>query len=76
MSERPGSAAAASVSADEGGERFVFVCERCGRPLAGAADLCLSNQHTNGSEGVGRAIRSSELARLAATARAALGGWR
>jgi hypothetical protein len=76
MSEPPGPSVAASVSADDGSERFVFVCERCGRPLAGAGDLCLSNEHTSGRQGVGRAIRSSELARLAAAARAALGGWR
>lgn len=76
MSEHPGPSVPPSASADEGSERFVFVCERCGRPLAGAGDLCVSNEHTSGRQGVGRAIRSSELARLASAARAALGGWR
>jgi hypothetical protein len=53
----------------------VFVCERCGQPLAGPHDLCQSALHvgTDGL-GVGRAVRSTELARLAGAARAALGG--
>jgi hypothetical protein len=74
MSGHPGPAVPAS--ADERSERFVFVCERCGRPLTGAGDLCLSSEHASGRQGVGRAIRSSELARLASAARAALEGWR
>jgi hypothetical protein len=57
--------------------QFVFVCERCGRPLTAAGDKCASSEHTGpAGRGVGRAVRSSELARLAAAARAALGGWR
>jgi hypothetical protein len=57
--------------------QFVFVCERCGRPLATARDECASSEHT-GPDGrdVGRAVRSTDLVRLAAAARAALGGWR
>ena len=56
---------------------YVFVCERCGQPLAGPHDLCESALHvgTDGL-GIGRAIRSTELARLAGAARAALGGRR
>jgi hypothetical protein len=57
--------------------QFVFVCERCGRPLAGAREECARAEHTDSDgRGVGRAMRSSELVRLAAAARAALGGWR
>jgi hypothetical protein len=57
--------------------QFVFVCERCGRPLATAGDECASAGHTDSEgRGVGRAVRSSEPVRLAAAARAALGGWR
>ena len=56
---------------------WVFVCERCGQPLAGPHDLCESALHV-GSDGlgVGHAVRSTELARLAGAARAALGGHR
>ena len=57
--------------------QFVFVCERCGRPLVAAGDECTSSEHTDSEgRGFGRAVRSSELVRLAAAARAALGGWR
>jgi hypothetical protein len=53
---------------------YVFLCDRCGQPLAGPHDLCDSAMHvgTDGL-GVGHAIRSTELARLAGAARAALG---
>jgi hypothetical protein len=56
---------------------YVYLCERCGQPLAGPHDLCHSALHvgTDGL-GVGHAIRSTELARLAGAARAALGGRR
>jgi hypothetical protein len=55
--------------------RFVFVCERCGRPLARPSDVCRSADHTSAEgQGVGRAVRSTDLVRLAAAARAALGG--
>jgi hypothetical protein len=56
---------------------YVFLCERCGQPLAGPHDLCQSALHvgTDGL-GVGHAVRSTELARLAGAARAALGGFR
>jgi hypothetical protein len=62
---------------DPGGGLYVFVCERCGWPRSGADDLCTSPRHA-GSDGVGvgRAVRSSELARLAGAARAALGARR
>lgn len=55
---------------------YVWVCERCGQPVAGAHDLCNSGLHvgTDGL-GVGRAVRSTELARLASAARAGM-GWR
>jgi hypothetical protein len=54
---------------------YVYLCERCGQPLAGPHDLCRSALHV-GSDGlgVGHAVRSTELARLAGAARAALGG--
>jgi hypothetical protein len=53
----------------------VYLCQRCGQPLSGPHDLCNSALHvgTDGL-GVGHAVRSSELARLAGAARAALGG--
>ena len=53
---------------------YVYLCHRCGQPLAGPHDLCHSALHvgTDGL-GVGRAVRSTELARLAGAARAALG---
>ena len=56
---------------------YVYLCERCGQPLDGPHDLCNSALHvgTDGF-GVGRAIRSTDLARLAGAARAGLGGWR
>ena len=53
---------------------YVYVCERCGQPLAGPHDVCGSARHV-GSDGLGagRAVRSTELARLAQAAAAALG---
>jgi hypothetical protein len=55
--------------------RYVFVCERCGQPLGGPHELCDSALHVGvDGLGVGHAMRSSELARLAGAARAALGG--
>jgi len=56
---------------------YVYLCERCGQPLAGPHDLCDSALHvgTDGL-GIGHAIRSTELARLAGAARAALGARR
>jgi hypothetical protein len=60
---------------DPGAGVYVYLCERCGQPLAGPHDLCHSALHV-GSDGlgVGHAVRSTELARLAGAARAALGG--
>ena len=56
---------------------YVFVCERCGQPLEGPYELCHSPRHAGSDRfGVGRAVRSTDLARLAAASRAALGGWR
>jgi hypothetical protein len=53
----------------------VFLCERCGQPLTGPRDLCQSALHVgNDGYGVGHAVRSTELARLAGAAVAALGG--
>jgi hypothetical protein len=54
---------------------YVYLCQRCGQPLAGPHDLCHNALHvgTDGL-GVGRAVRSTELARLAGAARAARGG--
>ena len=53
----------------------VFVCERCGQPLTGPHDLCSSALHVGSDRlGIGHAVRSTELARLAGAARAALGG--
>jgi hypothetical protein len=59
---------------DPGAGLYVYLCERCGQPLSGPHDLCDSAVHV-GSDGlgVGRAIRSTELARLASAARAGLG---
>ena len=53
---------------------YVYLCERCGQPLTGPQDVCQSALHV-GSDGlgVGRAVRSTDLARLAGAARAALG---
>jgi hypothetical protein len=54
---------------------YVSLCERCGQPLTGAHDLCTSAIHVGADGlGVGHAVRSTELARLAGAARAALGG--
>ena len=51
----------------------VYLCERCGRPLAGPHDLCDSILHVGADGlGIGHAVRSTELARLAGTARSAL----
>jgi hypothetical protein len=63
------------VYEDLGTGLYVYLCERCGQPLAGPHDFCLSALHV-GSDGfgVGHAVRSTELARLAGAARAALGG--
>jgi hypothetical protein len=52
----------------------VYLCERCGHPLAGPHDLCESILHVGADGlGIGHAVRSTELARLAGAARAALG---
>jgi hypothetical protein len=66
-----------SVYEDPGEGVYVYLCERCGQPLEGPHDLCNSALHvgTDGL-GVGHAIRSIDLARLAGAARAGLGGWR
>jgi hypothetical protein len=54
---------------------YVYLCERCGQPLTGRHDLCPSALHVGADGlGVGHAVRSTELARLAGAARAALGG--
>jgi hypothetical protein len=60
---------------DPGAGVYVYLCERCGQPLAGPHDLCRNALHV-GSDGlgVGHAVRSTELARLAGAARAPLGG--
>jgi hypothetical protein len=61
---------------DPGGGRYVYLCERCGQPLSGPHDLCSSTLHVGADGlGIGRAIRSTELARLASAARAGLGAW-
>jgi hypothetical protein len=54
--------------------RCVYLCHRCGQPLGGPHDLCDSILHV-GSDGlgIGHAVRSTELARLAGAARSALG---
>ena len=52
---------------------FVYLCDRCGQPLAGPHDRCDSALHVGPDGlGVGRAVRSTELAPLARAARAAL----
>jgi hypothetical protein len=54
---------------------YVYLCDRCGQPLAGPAERCNSALHVGPDGlGVGRAVRSTELAPLARAARAALGG--
>jgi hypothetical protein len=54
---------------------YVYLCHRCGQPLAGPHDLCNSALHVGADGlGIGHAVRSTELARLAGAARAALGG--
>jgi len=63
------------VYADKDAGCCVFVCERCGQPLTGPHDLCNSAAHVGvDGLGIGHAVRSTELARLAGAARAALGG--
>jgi hypothetical protein len=59
---------------DPGVGLYVYLCERCGQPLCGPHDFCLSAVHV-GSDGfgIGRAVRSTELARLASAASAGLG---
>jgi hypothetical protein len=59
---------------DRVGGLDVYLCDRCGPPLGGPHDLCRSALHV-GRDGahVGRAIASTELARLARAALAALG---
>jgi hypothetical protein len=59
---------------DPDGVVYVYLCHRCGQPLRAQHDLCNSALHV-GSDGLGtgRAIRSTELARLAGASRAALG---
>lgn len=53
---------------------FVFLCGRCGQPLGGVHDLCHSPRHVGADGlGIGHAVRSTELARLAEAGRAALG---
>jgi hypothetical protein len=53
----------------------VFLCTRCGQPLTGPRDLSQSALHVgNDGYSVGHAVRSTELARLAGAAVAALGG--
>jgi hypothetical protein len=62
------------VHDDPAAEYCVFVCERCGQPLAGPRDLCQNALHVGSDRlGVGHAVRSTGLARLAGAARAALG---
>jgi hypothetical protein len=77
MSSTIGEHVTTTVYQDQDGAYYVFVCDRCGRPLAGPHDLCDNPLHagTDGL-GIGRAIRSTELARLAGAARAALGARR
>jgi hypothetical protein len=56
---------------------YVYLCERCGQPLHGPHDLCNSALHVGADGlGIGHAVRSTELARLAGAARAALGALR
>jgi hypothetical protein len=66
--------AAVPVYNDRGAGLCIYLCERCGQPLGGPHQLCRSALHV-GPDGrdVGHAIASTELARLARAARAALG---
>jgi hypothetical protein len=75
MSATTPQAAGAPIYNDPAAGAYVYVCDRCGQPRSGPHDLCNSALHvgTDGL-GIGRAIRSTELARLAGAARAALGG--
>jgi hypothetical protein len=79
MNSQPTQRTAAGVPAFEEPQVgvYVYLCERCGQPLDGPHDLCHSALHvgTDGL-GIGHAVRSTELARLAGAARAGLGGWR
>lgn len=78
MSARPTAGPAGVPGYEEPGlGLYVYLCDRCGRPLSGPHDLCDSALHagTDGL-GIGHAIRSTELARLAGAARAALGARR
>jgi hypothetical protein len=59
---------------DPGVGLYVYLCERCGQPLSGPHDRCNSALHVGADGlGIGRAVRSTELARLASAARAGLG---
>jgi hypothetical protein len=52
----------------------VYLCDRCGQALTGPHDLCDSILHVGADGlGIGHAVRSTELARLAGAARSALG---
>jgi hypothetical protein len=74
MSATATKAGGAPVYDDPAAGAYVYVCDRCGQPLSGPHDLCNSALHVGiDGLGVGRAIRSTELARLAGAARAALG---
>jgi hypothetical protein len=54
---------------------YVYLCEGCGQPLEGPDDVCRSALHAGtAGPGIGRAVRSTELAQFARAARAALGG--
>ena len=53
---------------------YVYLCGVCGEPLAGPHDVCNSELHVWTDVGIGHAVRSTDVARLARAARAALGG--
>ena len=66
--------AAVPVYDDPAEGHYVFLCDRCGQALSGPHDLCDSALHVGADGlGIGRAVRSTELARLASAARAGLG---
>jgi hypothetical protein len=77
MSAQPAEPAADAVVPvfdEPGSGAYAYLCDRCGHPLARPHDVCNSGLHVGTDFGIGHAVRSTDFARLARAARAALGG--
>jgi hypothetical protein len=66
--------AVVSVFDEPGAGAYVYLFDRCCQPLAGPREVCNSAHVGTDGLGVGPAVRSTDFARLARPARAALGG--